>query len=194
VNPNIAMLAGVMVHPDGDVARRRGLAGQQFFKWALAYYFRFGTHTPGRSDLWQEFLRADPEPMAGIAAVGTPAQARAHLAELEAAGVDQVMLLPQAGDYEHEHVCESLSLLGTEVLGEFLERAPERQRRKREELAPYIEKAMQYIDPIAEAPADPVEAYPALWERLGVDSKEWGARRALDAGSLWRLHVGKNAR
>jgi alkanesulfonate monooxygenase SsuD/methylene tetrahydromethanopterin reductase-like flavin-dependent oxidoreductase (luciferase family) len=194
VNPNIAMLAGVMVHRDRDVAIRRGLAGQKFFKWALAYYFRFGTHTPGRSELWQEFLRADPEPMAGIAAIGTPEQARVHLAELEAAGVDQVMLLTQAGDYEHEHVCESLDLLEAEVLGEFLERAPERQRRKQEELAPYVEKAMQHVEPIGEASAEPVEAYPVLWERLGVDGKEWGARRALDAGSLWRLHVGKNVR
>jgi hypothetical protein len=104
------------------------------------------------------------------------------------------MLLPQAGDYEHEHVCESLNLLGAEVLREFLERAPERRRQKEEELAPFIEKAMQHIEPIEQAPAEPVEAYPALWERLGADGNEWGARRALDAGSLWRLHVGKNVR
>lgn len=194
VNPNIAMLAGVMVHEDEEVARRRGLAGQQFFKWALAYYFRFGTHTPGRSELWLEFSRAEPEPMAGIAAVGTPARARAHLAELEAAGIDQVILLQQAGDYEHDHVCESLDLLGTDVLPEFLERALDRQRRKQEELAPYVEKALQHIEPIQEAPAEPIEAYPVLWERQGADSKDWGARRALDAGSLWRLHIGKSGK
>jgi alkanesulfonate monooxygenase SsuD/methylene tetrahydromethanopterin reductase-like flavin-dependent oxidoreductase (luciferase family) len=194
VNPNIAMLAGVMVHRDEEVALRRGLAGQQFFKWALAYYFRFGTHTPGRSELWREFCRAQAEPMAGIAAIGTPAQARAHLAELEAAGIDQVILLQQAGDYEHDHVCETLTLLGTDVLPEFLDRVQERKRRKAEELAPYIEKAMQHVPPIPEAPGAPVEAYPVLWERDGVDAREWGARRALDAGSLWRLHVGKTGK
>lgn len=191
VNPNIAMLAGVMVHKDEEVARRRGLAGQRFFKWALAYYFRFGTHTPGVSELWRQFCEADPEPMAGIGAIGTPGQARAHLADLEAAGIDQVIMLQQAGDYEHEHVCESLNLLGTEVLPDFLERAPERKRRKQEELAPYIEKAMQHVPPIAEVPPEPVEAYPVLWEQQGANSGEWGARRALDANSLWRLHVGK---
>ena len=194
VNPNIAMLAGVMVHRDEDVAIQRGLAGQQFFKWALAYYFRFGTHVPGRSELWREFAGREPEPMAGIAAVGTPARARAHLAELEAAGIDQVILLQQAGGYEHDHVCESLNLLGTDVLPEFLERNEERKRRKAEELAPYIEKALAHVPPIEEAPGEPIEAYPVLWDRLGVDAQEWGARRALDASQLWRLHVGKSGR
>jgi alkanesulfonate monooxygenase SsuD/methylene tetrahydromethanopterin reductase-like flavin-dependent oxidoreductase (luciferase family) len=194
VNPNIAMLAGAMVHEDEQKAIDRGLAGQHFFKWGLAYYFRFGTHVPGRSELWREFRDAEPppEPMAGIAAVGTPAQARAHLAELEAAGIDQVILLQQAGNYEHEHVCESLDLLGTQVLPEFLARSAERKRRKHEELAPYIEKAMQHVPPIDAAPDEPVEAYPVLWKRQGADTDGWGARRAVDASSLWRLHVGKS--
>ncbi|TCO61899.1 alkanesulfonate monooxygenase SsuD/methylene tetrahydromethanopterin reductase-like flavin-dependent oxidoreductase (luciferase family) [Actinocrispum wychmicini] len=194
VNPNIAMLAGVMVHRDEDVARQRGLAGQQFFKWALAYYFRFGTHTPGRSDLWREFSQAEPEPMAGIAAVGTPDQARAHIAELEAAGVDQVIFLQQAGDYEHDHVCESLELLGTEVLPEFSERNETRKKRKEEELAPYVEQALRHVPPLPDTAVEPVEAYPVLWERRGVNSQEWGAKRALDAAQLWRLNVGQGGK
>ncbi|TCR16054.1 LLM class flavin-dependent oxidoreductase [Streptomyces sp. BK205] len=190
VNPNIAMLAGVMIDEDEDEAVRRGLLGQQFFKWALAYYFRFGTHVPGGSELWNEFRKADVEPMAGIAAVGSPRRVREHLLQLEKAGVDQVIMLQQAGNYKHEHICQSLSLLGSQVLPEFLDRNEERKRAKREELAPYIEKAMEHVVPVEAARPEPVEAYPVLWKRLGVDAEQWGARRSLDAAQTWRLNVG----
>ncbi|MEV4315557.1 LLM class flavin-dependent oxidoreductase [Actinocrispum sp. NPDC049592] len=190
VNPNIAMLAGVMIDEDDSEAVRRGLAGQQFFKWALAYYFRFGTHLPGRSRLWEEFEKSAPDPMAGVAAVGSPARVRQHLRDLEDAGVDQVIMLQQAGNYPHEHVCQTLELLGSQVLPEFLDRGEQRQRRKQEELAPYIEKALQHVVPVEEAEPEPVEAYPVLWERLGIDAKQWGARRSLDAAQMWRLNVG----
>src|SRR5206468_3431029 len=97
---------------DNDVALARGVEGQQFFKWALAWYYRFGSHVPGRTNLWDEFKRATPEPMAGISAVGSPDVVRRHFAELEQAGVDQVILLQQAGRYSHEDVCRTLELLG----------------------------------------------------------------------------------
>ncbi|MEV0764770.1 LLM class flavin-dependent oxidoreductase [Nocardia sp. NPDC050435] len=190
VNPNIAMLAGVMIDEDDAEAIRRGLAGQQFFKWALAYYFRFGTHLPGRSRLWAEFEKSAVDPMAGVAAVGSPARVREHLRQLEEAGVDQVIMLQQAGDYPHEHVCQTLELLGARVLPEFLERGEERRCRKQEELAPYIEKAMRNVVPVEQAEPQPVEAYPVLWDRLGVDAEQWGARRSLDAAQMWRLNVG----
>ena len=190
VNPRIAMLAGVLVHPDQEVALERGVAGQQFFKWALAYYFRFGTHVPGGSDLWQEFTQAPAEPMAGISAVGTPAQARDHFRELESAGVDQVILLQQAGNYENDHICESLELLGREVVPEFAERHAERRRQRDEELAPFVEAALARIEPLPEARADPVEAFPVLWGNQGADPNKLSLRRPLDGGSLWRLHVG----
>lgn len=190
VNPNIAMLAGVMITEDDDEARRRGLLGQQFFKWALAYYFRFGTHVPGRTNLWQEFLKSDVEPMAGVAAIGSPERVRAHLAELEAAGIDQVILLQQAGNYAHEHVCESLTLLGERVLPEFLERAEERRKRKQEELAPYIENAMANVEPLPPVTPEPVEAYQALWQRQTAGDGQWSAKRSLDAAQMWRLNVG----
>ncbi|MBO4205922.1 LLM class flavin-dependent oxidoreductase [Micromonospora echinofusca] len=190
VNPNVAMLAGVMVHPDAEVARARGLEGQQFFKWALAHYYRHGAHVPGRTDLWAEFKRSEPEPMAGLGGVNDPAGARAHFAELEEAGVDQLILLQQGGRYEHEHICESLDLLGTDVLPEFAERHAVRQARKEAELAPYIEKAMANVRPIEEFEPPVVEAYPLLWEREGVSKQQVGTQRALDAASLWRLHVG----
>jgi len=189
VNPNIAMLAGVAVHRDADVALARGADGQRFFKWALAWYYRFGTHVPGRTDLWAEFGKSDPEPMAGLSAVGSPAQARQHFADLEEAGVDQVILLQQAGNYEHEHVCESLELLGREVIPEFRARHAERSRRKAADLEPFIAAAMERVERPAEPDPEPVEAYPVAMAGQGLDASAIGVKRAVDAGSLWRMHV-----
>ncbi len=186
VNPNIAMLAGVMVHPDAEVALARGVEGQRFFKWALAWYYRFGTHLPGRTDLWAEFLRSPQEPMAGIAAIGTPADARRHFEELEEAGVDQVMLLQQAGMYPHEHVCETLQHLGRDVIPPFLERHEEARERKLKRLEPAIADAMAKVVPTAPASPDPVEAYPVMMAKRAQGT---GTHRAVDASMLWRLHV-----
>ncbi|PKP67707.1 MAG: hypothetical protein CVT83_07970, partial [Alphaproteobacteria bacterium HGW-Alphaproteobacteria-5] len=42
----------------------------------------------------------------------------------------------------HEHICEALDLFASDVMPEFKEYEAERQAKKAEELAPYIEKAM----------------------------------------------------
>ena len=193
VNPNVAMLAGVMCHQDADTAVARGLAGQQFFKWALAHYYRFGAHVPGRTNLWEEFGKAEPEPMAGLGGVGSPEQVRAHFRALEEAGVDQLILLQQGGTYRHEHICESLDLLGSAVLPEFHERDTAARARKAQDLAPYVERALARVSPIESAEPSVVESYPRLWEREGVTDRQVGTKRALDAASLWRLHVGASA-
>jgi hypothetical protein len=193
VNPRVAMLGGLMVHPDADTALARGLQGQQFFKWALAWYYRFGSHTPGRTDLWTEFENSPQEPMAGIGGVGSPEQVRQHFRELEEAGVDQVILLHQAGRYRHEDICESLELFGREVVPEFVERhataAAERDRR----LEPGIEKAMTRVVPAADVEPPVVDAYPLQLANNGVDAGRIGTKRAVDAGLLWRMHVAGTA-
>jgi alkanesulfonate monooxygenase SsuD/methylene tetrahydromethanopterin reductase-like flavin-dependent oxidoreductase (luciferase family) len=193
VNPNVAMLAGVLCHEDAATAVERGLTGQQFFKWALAHYYRFGSHVPGRTNLWEEFRKAKPEPMAGVGAVGDPQQVRRHFRELEEAGVDQLILLQQAGRYPHEHVCASLELLGKAVLPEFRERHEERRAKKARDLAPFTEQAVERVPPVEEVEPARVESYPRLWGQEGVTDQQVGTKRALDAASLWRLHVGGGA-
>ena len=42
--------------------------------------------------------------------IGTPDDFREHVRAFEAAGVDQIILLQQAGRNRHEHICESLEL------------------------------------------------------------------------------------
>jgi alkanesulfonate monooxygenase SsuD/methylene tetrahydromethanopterin reductase-like flavin-dependent oxidoreductase (luciferase family) len=191
VNPNVAMLAGLYVHPDAQVAEERGTRGQQFFKWALAHYYRFGAHVPGRTNLWEEFERAEIEPMAGIGAVGDPKQAREHFAQLEEAGVDQVIVLQQAAGYRHEDICESLELAGREVFCEFIDRHEERQRRKMARLEPHIERALAHCPPIDDVEPEPVVAYPRQWKEEGAGERQVGTKRSLDAAPLWRLHVGQ---
>ena len=42
------------------------------------------------------------------------------LSRYEAAGVDQVIFLAQAGRTKHEHICESLELFARDVMPEFV--------------------------------------------------------------------------
>ena len=50
--------------------------------------------------------------------------------------------IQQAGMNKHEHICEALELFAADVMPEFKARTAERERRKQEELAPYIEAAL----------------------------------------------------
>ena len=49
---------------------------------------------------------------------------REVLGRYEAAGVDQVIFLAQAGRTKHEHICESLELFARDVMPEFVAREP----------------------------------------------------------------------
>ncbi len=145
VNPNIAMVTGFSCHPDEAEARRRGEDGFRFFGYGLGHHYIFGAHKPGRTNIWERFEQARPLlPEAGSSrGIGTPQQLREHLRSFEETGVDQVIFIQQGGRNRHEHICESLELFAAEVMPEFKERADECERRKLEELAPHIEKALQ---------------------------------------------------
>ena|ERR1700722_974804 len=191
VNPNVAMLGGLMCHRDPAVARERGVEGQQFFAYGLAHYYRFGRHVPGRTSIWNEFKAAHSFPMAGLAGIGTPREITRQFEDLENAGLDQLILLQQGGKYQHEHICESLELFGAEVIEGFRERDAKRQAAKAEELAPYIDRAMKQmplLESMKEVPV--IESYQVLWDQSGAETESKTARRALDASRLWKLYVG----
>src|SRR5207237_2318238 len=67
--------------------------------------------------------------------IGSPETIRRRLREFEAAGVDQVILLNQAGRTTHEDICRSLELFAREVMPEFHAREPEHERWKADVLA-----------------------------------------------------------
>ncbi len=132
VNPNLAVVTGFMCHEDEQTAIDRGLDGFHFFAYSLSHYYVFGSHTPGVTDVYAEFeekreefgfakLKAQGEQLGATAtseegldslrgAIGTPDQIRAFLRAYEAAGVDQVIFISQAGKNKHEDICESLEL------------------------------------------------------------------------------------
>ncbi len=189
VNPNVAMVTGFSVHPDREEARRRGEDGFRFFGYALAHHYIFGEHKPGRTDIWANFEKArDKLPEAGPnRGIGTPADLRAHLRAFETSGVDQVAFIQQGGRNQHEHISEALELFAREVMPEFKEREAARQKRKMEELAPYIEKAMarkKRMKPLAE---DEIPTFIALNRQIAEQGKRTPEEEA--RGRAWSQTV-----
>jgi alkanesulfonate monooxygenase SsuD/methylene tetrahydromethanopterin reductase-like flavin-dependent oxidoreductase (luciferase family)/endonuclease YncB( thermonuclease family) len=196
VNPAVAVVLPAMLHADEQTAIERGIDGAHFFGYALSHYYGLEGHAPGRTDLWKEFqqhrasrgfarhlVRPDKKPLGvrifeeGIGslrgAVGTPDQVRQLLRRYEAVGVDQVAFVLQAGDNRHEHICESLELLGREVLPAFAEGREAKERAKAERLAPAVEAALARRSPPRGSPPSPY--------RIDEPSELERARRAARA-------------
>lgn len=174
VNPNVAMVTGFMCHEDRDTAVDQGLEGFQFFAYALSHYYLTGTHMPGEFNIWEDFKAHRPEERGPTTAIGDPDHIRRNLEKFEEVGVDQVVFVQQAGNNQHEHICQSLELFADQVSPGFKERHEERERKKAEELAPFIEAAMARVSPIPEPKTKtPVDSYPVLLKKLGKQFEEW---------------------
>jgi alkanesulfonate monooxygenase SsuD/methylene tetrahydromethanopterin reductase-like flavin-dependent oxidoreductase (luciferase family) len=165
VNPNVAIVLPMMLHPDEATAIDRGIDGAHFFAYSLGHFYGGGTHVVGDSDLWRSFgadrtehgfardiVHARAQPLAvrllqaGIGslrgAIGTPAQVADLIARYERAGVDQVMFVMQAGNNRHEHICESIELFAREVLPRFADGREEKEAAKADRLAAAVDKAL----------------------------------------------------
>ena len=163
VNANVAMVTGFSCHEDEQEAKRRGEDGFRFFGYGLGHHYIFGEHKPGRTDIWQRFEQARPNmPEAGKQrGIGTPDQLRAHLESFEGTGVDQVIFIQQGGRNRHEHICQSLELFAEKVMPEFKARHDEQERKKNDELAPYIEQALarkKWMKPLEDSEIPVLEA------------------------------------
>jgi alkanesulfonate monooxygenase SsuD/methylene tetrahydromethanopterin reductase-like flavin-dependent oxidoreductase (luciferase family) len=177
VNPNVAVVLPMMLHDDEAEAIERGIDGAHFFGYSLAHYYGMGRHRPGRTVVWDEFLdnrdargfarsviSADAAPLAvkvmqhGLGslrgAIGTPEQVLDLCRRYEAAGVDQVIFVLQAGPNRHEHICESLELFARHVIPHFAPGREGRERQKAERLAPALERALGRRSPARDAPPD----------------------------------------
>jgi alkanesulfonate monooxygenase SsuD/methylene tetrahydromethanopterin reductase-like flavin-dependent oxidoreductase (luciferase family)/putative sterol carrier protein len=197
VNPQVACVLPMMCAPDEAQAIERGIDGAHFFGYSLAHYYVFGDHRPGRTNVYEEFLArrddvgfarsiitADAAPLGvrvlqqGLGslrgAIGSPEQVRDLCRRYEAAGVDQLIFLMQAGRNRHEHICESIELFASEVMPEFAQRADEADARRAERFAPAIEAALARREPPPVADPDysiaPVASGPAASSRLHVPS------------------------
>jgi len=146
-NANIAMVSGFMCAPTDAEAQERA-AGWTFFVFCLSHYGRHGMAAPGRSDLWSAYQdwRHTPQAQKALRSglIGSPETIRRTLREFEAAHVDQVILLNQAGMATHEDICSSLEMFAREVMPEFHARDEAQQRWKADVLAGRI--ALEDID------------------------------------------------
>jgi putative sterol carrier protein len=206
VNPNFAVVLPMMCHEDEAVAIERGIDGAHFFGYSLAHYYVFGEHRPGATSIWDEFqanrdtrgfarsiVTPDQAPLGvkllqeGLGslrgAVGTPDQIADLVARYEAAGVDQVIFVSQAGKNRHEHICESISLVGEKVLPRFAPAAEEREAEKRARLAEACERALARRAPARVAPEGYVIS-PADEPRPAYSSGVGGAAGDGTAGSV----------
>src|SRR3954470_1109275 len=170
VNANFAVVLPMMLHPDEAVAIERGIDGAHFFGYSLAHYYVFGEHRPGATNVWEEFLAnrdergfarsivtPDQAPLGvkllqeGLGslrgAIGTPEQVHDLCRRYEAAGVDQVIFVLQAGKNRHEHICESIELFGSQVLPRFAPETEAREKAKRERLSGAVEAAVARREP-----------------------------------------------
>jgi hypothetical protein len=127
---------------------------------------------------------------AGMGGIGSPAELQRVFRAYEDAGVDQLILLQQCGNYRQNHVRESLELFAATVLPEFRERSEEREQRKRRELEPYIAEAYRRMPPLEQQVDVPaIEAYPRLWARNGAGTDLAPDRRP-GMAALWQMQVG----
>jgi alkanesulfonate monooxygenase SsuD/methylene tetrahydromethanopterin reductase-like flavin-dependent oxidoreductase (luciferase family) len=152
INANLAMVSNFSVHKDRAEAIRRGHEGFEFFRYALNALVAHDT-VPGRTNLWGEYLtlrgnrteeivEASRQVETYSSGIGTPDDMKAHLKGFQEAGVDQVIFMQQAGRNKHQHICESLELFASDVMGEFKAEVAAREARKAAELAPYINAAL----------------------------------------------------
>lgn len=200
INPQVAVVVPMMCHQDEATAIERGIDGAHFFGYSLAHYYGMGQHRPGVTNVFEEFqarrdqvgfarhvVRAEDAPLGvkllqqGIGslrgAIGTPGQITELVERYEAAGVDQVIFVLQAGNNRHEHICESLELFGREVLPRFAGRSAQRDADKAERLGPAMERALA-----RRAPARHIPPY-TIDEAAEVE----GARHGPGARSLGEL-------
>jgi alkanesulfonate monooxygenase SsuD/methylene tetrahydromethanopterin reductase-like flavin-dependent oxidoreductase (luciferase family) len=164
VNPNIAIVSAMSVHPDEQEAMRRGSEGFRFFGYSLGYVAAYGQHVPGRSDVWKKFKEVEHtlETNSGHGGIGTPDQVRAQFERYERIGMDQIIFVQQVGNNKHSDICESLELFAQELLPAFKERDAIRQLKKQQELAPYIEAALARkvrMKPLDDSEIPMVESY-----------------------------------
>ncbi len=164
VNATIAMVSNFSVHRDRDEAIRRGQEGFEFFSYAVNALVAHDV-LPGRSQLFEDFqksrAKSDDEIVAArkmsarnANGIGTPDDIREHIRGFQAAGVDQVIFLQQAGRNKHEHICQALELFAAEVMPEFKAQVAAREAKKADELAPYLAAAMarkKWMQPLADA-------------------------------------------
>ncbi|MBI3636461.1 MAG: LLM class flavin-dependent oxidoreductase [Candidatus Rokubacteria bacterium] len=141
-NPNIAMVTGFMCAETDEEAFEKA-AGWTFFVFCLSHYGKNGIPNPGEGNMWEAYQawrkteQAEATLRSGL--IGSSDTIRRRLREFEATGVDQVILLNQAGRTSHEDICRSLEMFARDVMPEFHAREPQHVAWKADVLAGRVE-------------------------------------------------------
>ena len=126
-NPNLALVSFFMCAKTDEEARARA-DGDTFFQFCLKFYSASSGRQrppPSAVNMWDEYnkwRRANPEAHAAAlrgGLIGSPDTIRRKLKKFQLSNIDQVVLLNQAGNNTHEHICELLELFAREVMPEF---------------------------------------------------------------------------
>ncbi|MCB1739935.1 MAG: LLM class flavin-dependent oxidoreductase, partial [Gammaproteobacteria bacterium] len=172
VNANLAMVSAFSLHEDRAEAIRRGQDNFEFFRYSQQKLVA-EDFVPGYSNMWDEFIAARGDASDQLikaalaraeydgAGIGTPQDMLRHLGELQEAGVDQVVMLQQAGRNSHRNICESLQLFADRVMPGFKAERATLEARKQTELAPYVAAALarkQRMQPLAKEQVPVVKA------------------------------------
>jgi alkanesulfonate monooxygenase SsuD/methylene tetrahydromethanopterin reductase-like flavin-dependent oxidoreductase (luciferase family) len=183
VNANFATLNGMMVHQNHDEAVRRGLDGFKFFGFSIAHYAVYGEHRPGATNLWERFqtIKDDMKETPGSGSIGTPKSVFEHLKTYADVGVDQMIFIQQSGMNRHEHICEAMELFSREVMPGLKEREAEREKKKAEELAPFIAAALARKPRMAELKAEEIPNV----ESIGIVLERRAGKDYASAGGVY---------
>ncbi|MBC8342157.1 MAG: LLM class flavin-dependent oxidoreductase [Proteobacteria bacterium] len=189
VNANLAVVSAFSIHADRAEAIRRGQQGFEFFGFALQSLVARDS-VPGYSQIWENFQNErkkddeelirlastdDPSQFAHAPGIGTPDDLTKHLLALQASGMDQVILMQQAGRNKHEHICEALELFAKDVMPKLMKGRDEREAKKAKELAPYIEAALARKQRMAPLNKDEVPVVRASVARAQVNQGSAGS-------------------
>ena len=101
----------------------------------------------------------------------------------EESGVDQTVFIQQGGRNKHEHICEALKLFASDVMPEFRAREIEREKKKQEELAPYVEKAMARKQATRPMRDEEIPIFIALGRKVAEEGT--GTERQKQNAKLW---------
>ena len=172
VNANMAMVTAFSIHEDRAEAIRRGQDNFEFFRYAQQKLVA-EDFVPGHSDMWGDFIKARGDASDRLIqaaqargeydgrGIGTPDDMVRHLEGFRDAGIDQIIIMQQAGKNSHRNITEGMQLFAEKVMPVFAAEAEAREAAKAEELAPYIEAALarkRFMQPIAKEDTPVVKA------------------------------------
>jgi len=170
VNANISFVSFAVCARTTDEAIKRAEENVGFFTYGAKHYGVNGVHKPAVTSLWDGFVEAGrPGKIGASSSVGTPDDVREVFLRFEKAGVDQLSLIVHHGRLPHEAAMETIELIGSKVLPDFLERDEQASAEKEARLADVI-KTVQARAPQPRA-VDPDYTFSA-------PAKAWGGEQA----------------